>query len=236
MTTQSQLVDELVAESLRPDMRAMISGYVTQTIRELHNDPQSRAAILFPANMYEAELVANQTERYTWQFPRPQLFQAMESVYYVNMGTYARQRSPSSAHAFSQEVLTQQYFYRTGDSIAFAGYGGENARIHVAFYEYVRSLVYKTASERKVQWDADSQQYKYAADITTPEQRTQALERETNWILSRHDELVRQGTRAKLYSRLKDVERARLSYSLYESLRPSMIDAETAQARVFYTR
>src|SRR3546814_5049537 len=46
-----------------------------------------------------------------------------------------------------------------------------------------------------------------------------SLAKATNWILSRHEDVVAEGARAKVYKRLSYTERARTSYSMYMSLR-----------------
>lgn len=234
MTTQSQLVDEMVAETLRPDMRMAISSYVNQVIRELHQEPQSKTAIGFSENLYEDQLYANAETGFLWTLPRPHLFMRMAMVWYDRFGKPVRQRAPQTMHPSINPIASDRFWYRTGTQIAFSGYGGDNAGIKLAWYEYPRQLEYKLQAQRLVRWDNDSQGYVFAPSVTTPDEREAALLQSTNWIMMRHTELVKQGIRAKLYARLGQYDRARLAYSQYESLRPGMVSAETADPENVY--
>lgn len=236
MATQSQIVDELVRETLRPDMLELISSFLNQVVRELHQENKGQSAVKFSSNLYEAELTADSDELFTWKYPRPALIQAIETVYYPVPGKTATLRYPSSVHAFLNEVNGQYYYYRTGDALAFNGYGGSGATIQLAWYEYPRRLVYQTAANRKVTWDDANQIWVYDASLTTDEMKDAALVQATNWVLYRHTELVKQGVRSKLHARLGQTDRARLAYSLYEQLRPGMVSAETAETGATYYR
>jgi hypothetical protein len=236
VTTLSQMVDELVVDTLRPDLRATIANAVNQTIRELHNHPQSGTTILYDENLLEAVLTADSDIGFTWTLPRPHLFQVLEAVYYATVGKYAKLRKPSAIHRFIGEVDGQFYYYRTGPSIAFNAYGGTGAQIQLAWYEYPRALAYQSAASRLVTWSEAAQEFTFASSVTTPEAQLAALELATNWLLARHAELVKQGVRAKVYARLGNYDRARLSYSLYESLRPGMMDAESIDRSVNYSK
>ena len=58
MTTFSQLVDSVVEDTRRPDLRTTIGQYVNQQIRELHIGPNG-AAMKYNDNLVEIELTAD---------------------------------------------------------------------------------------------------------------------------------------------------------------------------------
>lgn len=58
MTTLSQLVDDLLVELVRPDMRSMLVDYANQTVREMHFRPATNAPVLFDANRYEEQILS----------------------------------------------------------------------------------------------------------------------------------------------------------------------------------
>lgn len=218
-------------------MRSTIAGFVNQTIRELHFDPSSGVAISYTRNLQELAITATVDDQQTWDFSNPQLFQRMEAVYYPQYGKYARQRSPSTAHAFMGEVDADYYYYRAGSYLVFSCYGATGAEIDLAYFEYCRKLPYYTSALNPVHWDEIAQGYAYLpaydVDDTT---RLAARVLCTNWMLETHEELIKEGARAKLYVRLSDVDRAKLHYSLYQSLRPGMVSSESYDSVATYSR
>jgi hypothetical protein len=81
---------------------------------------------------------------------------------------------------------------------------------------FVKTLAYKTANQRTIEYDKDTDTYSLVGGGTPTEEQ---LEVETHWLLQRHGECVKEGTRAKLYKRLADESRARMAFSAFESMR-----------------
>lgn len=228
MTTFSQLVDSVIAESRRPDLRTIIENQLNLTMRELHADAKTGLALRYGANLVELSIQPDTEPGYTWTIPNPHLFQNLEAVYYPLLGVAPKLRNPGSAMAYLQNPDGQFYFYRTGDAYAFAGYGGVEGLIYLAYYARLRRLKYLSPAQRLVTWDIDAQDFVFADSIAGDEEEQQAaLQAETNWMLMRHEDLLAQGVRSKVYARLGDQNRSRLAYSLYESLRPGMVSAES---------
>jgi hypothetical protein len=231
VTTFSQAIDDLVAETRRPDMKAILGDYLLQTIRELHVDTKSGSvgrALKFPDNLVEDELTADAETGFTWAIAAPHRFQLFESAYYENRGLYSRNRSPSSAFAFSEEINGDVYHYRSGNYFCFSGYGGLDAIIKIAYYQYPARLTYYSAALRPAVWSDEAQGWTYldSYDITD-ETRANAVALVTNWMLLRYPDLLKEGTRAKLYKRLNDPDRARMAFSAFESMKPLLISSET---------
>lgn len=228
MTTFSQLVDSLVLEHNRPDLRAAIESYVNLTIRELHTASKSGGSIYYLANLLEDQITADVAEGFTWDIPRPHVFQKLEAVRFDSFGTgkgaYPKERTPSSLQIQSQ---FDRLFYRSGSTIAFINYGGVDAVISLAWYEMPRILRYYQAAARPATWDVDSQSFTYITGYSgTDDLKLEARELTTNWVLDRWEELVAQGVRTKIYARAGDEIRSKLAYSTFEALRPGMVSAE----------
>lgn len=236
MTTFSQLVDSVVIESRRPDMKKSIESYVNQTIRELHIMPNSGAALLYKSNMIELEITADVETGFIWNFPRPQSYQAIQTVFYTGPQKHAIERLPSTIHMFLGEVDGRYYYYRTGDGLAMSGYGGVGGGIKIAYFEFPRRLTYYAVADRPVQWDAETETWVYKDGIVTEAEKLAALQKCTNWMLFRWEDIVKQGAIAKVFTALANYDRARLAYSLYESLRPGLVSAEQYTPPVYQPR
>jgi hypothetical protein len=229
MTTFSQLVDELVTEIRRPDMRVEIATYLNQTIREMHFDPTSGAAAQFKDNLLEDQAVATVENGYVWDLPNPALFQQIAAVRFDSIfvndesSVYIRERTPGPG-------LSGQcrFWYRTGPGITFHGYGGVGGIITIAWFEFPRALKYYPAANRPASWDIDlGWSYDPAFD-TTDELRASARFFTTNWMLERWSVIVAEGLRAKVYKRISDTERARTAFSAYTTLRKGVYTSESS--------
>lgn len=227
MTTHSQLVDRVIGETHRPDLLSDISDYLNQTVRELHFTPEMGNAIFYQENLRERQLTASLESGFVWQITNPALFQGMQAVRYDSVPLR------DSEFAFARELVPGRnmsshihYFYRAGDTYAFAGYGGLNSVISLAYYEYPRRLKYRAPAERFAVWD-DEIGWTYHEDWSdTDELKLDARNLSSNWILLRWADVCAEGLRAKVYKRLSDDSRARTSYSLYSQLRQGLFTSE----------
>lgn len=199
-----------------------VVSYVNQTIRELHFHPSNNGAVLYRENLREVLLTANVGTGFGWDIPDPLTFQAMQAVRYDSRGKYAREATPSRALA-----EMDSYFYRAGSRYSFADFGGINATISLAYYEYPRPLAYRPAGSRPATFGVESG-WTYAPSVNTPELQAAARLMTSNWLLMRWADVVAEGVRAKVYKRVSDTERARTSYSLYQSLRMGLVTSESA--------
>ena len=233
MTTFSQLVDTIVSESRRPDMVQEISTYINQTIRELHFDSERNKILFFNDNFRESQLTASSESGFSWTIPNPAVFQKLKTVNYpTNMDWDGKpiwpQRTTPGRHLNGMKY----FYYQAGNQFFFEGYGGLNAKINLGWFEFPRRLPY-VAENRLVTWDEENQDFVYDPSLVTDEQKADALAKATNWILTRHEDVVAEGARAKVYKRLSDTERARTSYSMYMSLRGGFWSNEVAFTESF---
>lgn len=228
MTTFSELVDKMVAETKRPDMRVEIATYLNQTLRELHFEPQRGNAVFYKDNYKEDRIVSAVSSGFSWAIPSPQNFQApaaarYDSVYSDGAQVWAKEMRPGPAMA--REPYS---FYRAGGAFYFNNYGGVNASISWSWYEYVAALKYYAVGFRPATYDIESgwdYLTAYDVDDTT---RANAESLVSNWLLIRWSTVIEEGLRAKVYKRVADETRARTSYSLYSTLRQGLYTSETS--------
>lgn len=230
MFTLSQLVDDLAAECSRPDMLSDLARFVNQTIREVHISPDRKAAVLFKSNFQELQLQATSETGFTWDVPNPATFQVMAGVQFPETydfggnAVWAKEVTPGP-HLRQKDY----YYYRVGDTFAFSGYGGLDRYINLGYYEFPKSLkYYPDDATRPAEYDPEDG-WTYPAGAATDEDKATARLNSTNWLILRWSDVVSEGVRAKLYKRLADTERARTSYSMYESLRQGLWTSETMQ-------
>lgn len=229
MYTFSQLVDEIVSETKRPDLVSDISRYLNQTIREVHFTEDRGAALFFLENFRETQITSLSETALVWEIPEPTTFQKMAGVRYDNVWddngeqVWAKESTPGR-HLNSMS----RFFYRVGGTYVFAGFGGLNSKVSLAWYEFPRSLKYKAAGARPAEYDIESG-WVYGSGIVTDEQKLGARELSTNWLLMRWNQVIAEGLRAKVYKRLSDDSRAGKSYSLYQAQRHGLWTSETAE-------
>ena len=228
MTTYSQLVDAMILESRRPDMAAEIQAYVNQTIRELHFTPDTNAALLYRENLREAQLIANTESAFSWDQPNPATWQTMAAVRFNSMldntglPRFANPRMPGRG----MNPMECSY-YQSGGSFIFQNYGGLNAVIDLAYYEYPTRLKYYAPADRLASYDVETG-WSYHVSVTTPEAQVTAREKSSNWILLRWEDLIREGVRAKIYKRTGDDTRGRTAYSAFTAMRRNIESSELA--------
>jgi len=239
MFTHSQLVDNLVAELMRPDLRVAFSNALNQTIRELHTtqDQQSGSAIPigYVQNLYEDLLTADADVGFSYDLVNPNRFQLMEAVYYAQFGKYATERKPSTIRAFNGSVDGAEYgYYRAGNQIFFDNYGGSGAQIAIAWFEHIQRQTYYPVGSRPCQWNVETEEFDYytvdGTDYSAPANQERAQYLCTNWMIQRWFDTLSQGVRAKIWARLADDVRGKTAYSAYQALRPQLINSETYTA------
>jgi len=225
MTTFSQLVDELVLETRMANMTREIASYLNQTIREVHFDPQTNAILYFRDNYREEQIIADSESGSSWTVPRPELLQDVSLVRYDSVII-------DGEMTYAEEYTTRMgrnrpcYSYmRAGSKVFFSSYGGLNARISLAYFEYPPPLTYMARNQRPCEYDLFG--FNYAEEYaTTEEAQTQAQLVCTNWLLMRWRTVIEEGLRAKIYKRLSDDARSRTCYSQFQALRRGLMTAE----------
>lgn len=235
MTTLSQIIDDLIAETMRPDMKRQMVGFANQTIRELHFEKNSGMAIGFKSNLVETYLTADNDDGFGYDIPRPQLFQRVEAVWFDSIGRYVRESNPASS--MLSDLDSRFSWYRSGHRLVFNGYGGVGSGIRLAYFEYPRRLEFYDQASRPVKWDTTEDIFVYKVEYDgTPELREKALWLSTNWLIYRWQDYVMQGVKAKVYARLQQMDRARLAYAAFKEMVPHIISAETYETQTVFMR
>lgn len=225
-TTFSQLVDKMVQETLRPELRVQVASYLNQAIREVHFDPQTNGAMKFKDNFTELSLTAGVESGFTWEIANPDRFQAMQVVQYPNVYVDDKESFPEELVPSRGMVGKTRFYYRASGVYVFKGYGGVNGIVNLGFYEYPRALKYYPVDQRVATYD-DVMGWTYADTVVTPGDEALARQMTSNWLLIRWDTVLEEALRAKVYKRLEQTERARTSYSLYTALRRGLVTSES---------
>jgi len=246
MYTHSQLVDNLIAELMRPDLQVAFSNALNQTIRELHTTKGDGGSLPVPvgfkSNLNEDILTADVDTGFSYTLENPTRFQMVEAVWYANPGVYATERMPSSIRAFDGNVDGAEFgWYRSADQIFFDNYGGAGSQIAIAWFDHVQRQSYYDSDARPCEWDEASESFIYKTVGTvdynsTPELQAKARYLCTNWMIQRWFDTLSQGVRAKVWARLGDDVRGKTAYSSYEALRAPLIQTETLVMTPRYRR
>jgi hypothetical protein len=237
MTTFSQLVDKVVLETSRPDLRDQIADYLNQTIREIHFNPDNGEVVFYESNYREAQIVATAESAQAWQLPDIATFQKelcvrFDDVWSGDGPTFAEKAIPGP-----KMHQLDYFYYRGADTLVFGGqrgYGGIGARVSVAWFEYPRGLRYYALAQRPASYALDTG-WTYAAEFNTNDAtRLIARDRVTNWVLQRWEPALLEGLRAKIYKRVGDESRQRTSYSLFMQLRKGLMSSEASDYGVYH--
>ena len=232
MYTFSQMVDAIVSEVRRPDLRVDIARYVNQTIRECHFDPETNAVQFYKDNTREFRLPTTSESGQVWDIPTPTCFQKLAAVQYENVfDRTGNSVWPEETQPGRHLVHLTHYYYQAGSSFVFSGYGGLNAIINLYYFVFPSGLPYMAAECRPMEFNEFGGKI-YAEDWSHDHSREDADCLTTNWLLTRWSDVVAEGVRAKVYKRVSDTERARTCYSLYAQLRKGLATNETASLGV----
>lgn len=233
--TFSQLIDSILVECNTPQLEVVAPSYVNQTLRELHADPSPahKGAVMYRDNLKEVQVTATGDTGFLWQIPNPQVFQTVQAVRYdsrrdaLGNSIFAKEIMPGSSMN-SQDAR----WYRGGQTISFNCYGGVNALISIAWFEFTASLKYFPVGQRPAEYDLVNG-WTYKTEYNTSDaQRLLAQSLVTNWLLQRWDMVVEEGLRQKIYKRMTDA-RAQTSYSLYQSGRQELVSSESISVGIW---
>lgn len=226
MTTFSQVVDDLVSELKRPDLRTEITSYLNATIRELHSNRATKLPILYGENRLETT-VTTTASPHLWDIPRVQRFQLLEAAYCPELGRYIQAKAPRAIYLESDAPFKNEFWYRTGPQIAFYGHTVGDT-LTLSYFEYPRAFIYYAESDRPCVWDPESETFGYHADYDADAAENAAAEELcTCWLIMRwSEEVLKEGVRAKIWRRIGNKERAGVSYSAYEASKDTVQFAE----------
>lgn len=221
MTTFSQLVDSMVLEFRRPDMRSAISNTVNQIVREIHSRPGTGSNVGFDANRCEDSLLLIGDGPYQWAMPSVTRFQILESALSKSRRLKLRRKTPQ-LYGRGEFELPYPTYYQSGAVFCLDGVA-QGDTILFSYFLYPARLAYYSPNNRPVSYDTATDQYLTQAGTVATDDELLTV---TNWVLARWTSVLEQGVRAALHRMLGDVDRARLAYSAYEQARGLLWQSE----------
>jgi len=221
--TFNACVDEVVAESGRPDKRSLIADYVNTSIRECQG-------LAFFSSDLEEESVTPTADPHIWD--KPNLFYKLKTVKYAN-GEY-----PDFIQPGKGLIDKDYYYYGTGNSIAYFGCGSSSTdTISLAYYQYLQRLRYRNPGQRPAIWNIDLLAWEYydltgigLLNYTLSANQETARNLVTNWLLFRHFDLIKEGALAKIFKNINDLQRSSMAFSLFSSLKVNLLNMEAHES------
>lgn len=212
----SELIDSCIQRSGRKDRQADIIDYANTTIREC------QTLALFHRDLVEETVLAT-AEPTVWTLPNT--FRQMRVVLYPD-GMYPDYMMPGK-----QQKYLDRYYYAASGYMVFVGCGTQGATtlsqvIKLAYYSYLPRLKYYAVGSRPAVYDDETNAWTYNPVTTDPDEQAAARAKVSNWLLTHYNEMIKEGTLAKLFKSIKDQERSMMSYSLYKSMQEDIKKAE----------
>src|SRR3546814_8329244 len=94
--------------------------------------------------MREVQLTATSESDFSWEIPNPGVWQKLRTVAYASKLNYDGQPTwPQRTVPGRHLNHMKEYFYQSGNKFFFNCYGGMNALINLAYFEFPRRLVYQ---------------------------------------------------------------------------------------------
>lgn len=232
----SEIVDSVVSRSGRKDRLLDIVDYVNGTIREC------QAKGLFYKDGYEDEIPVALVDPLIWT--PSYAIRHLRTVKYSDL-SYPRLRQPGKV-----QQCQEQYYYAAGNYYVFVGSSGSSwtdptlpGYVYVYSYLWQPRLKYYAVGLRPATYDDEAQVWTYynligvagvsptlQQDWTQAANQPQALLYVTNWLLTDHREMIKEGTLAKLFKSVGDNARANLAYQLYIELRRDFVATELQES------
>jgi hypothetical protein len=213
----------------------MLPAYLNQTVREIHTFSRDGTPVFYEDNRLEESVILSgmtvDPGKYLWTIPNLTVFQAMDAVWYGSVGKYAEERNPRVAMLPNlMNPSDPYYWYRSGPQIAFSTPGLDGQEILLSYFAYPRSLPYFAGGTSPILFNRFTFAYEVNPKYTGPTLTyDQAMAVSTNWVLQRHEDSIKEGVRAKAWKRVDDMNRAKLSYSTFETMKTAI--QQSAQTR-----
>lgn len=216
----SELVDEIIAASGRPEMQADIASYINLTILE------ARSMRFFYKDLVEDQLTTT-AKPHIWTLPR--FFRRLRTVYYPSLDVYPDFLQPGKVQAGKRN-----YYYAAAGYFVFVGDFTVGDSINYGYYQRSRELSYYAAADRPAVWDEDTETWTYLDPQPTTDDEREALRAKvTNWVLKDWRLMVREGVLGKVFN-LKGDPRSRAHYAMYQTvLNGQFLTDEAAEAIAF---
>lgn len=203
----SELVDEVVARTIRPDRLTDHADCANQTIREL----SSRA--YFFKNLVEDTIEAD-SDPYIWT--RPIRIQRLRTIQYSD-GSFPDFIQPGRKQQNQDSYYYGAATYYVLKGVLFSASAGSGS-FNVAYYQFPKNLkYYADVADRPAVYDKTTEEWTYNAAYDTDDvARSVARALVSNWLLADWYDLVKEGTSAKIFKIVNDETRASTHFSFFE--------------------
>ena len=202
----SELIDEAVAISGRPNRITDITTYANNTIRECD------VLELWARDLIEAQLTAAAVP-FTWTVPTN--FRQIRTANYDNLFW------PKFIEPGKKQTDHEFFYYRASDYFVFANVS-TGTLVNIAYYSYLKRLYYFAVGARPAVWDPVAETWSYlSGGVYVPTLGTDALDAAaralvTNWLLEDWYNTILTGTTAKILTAIND-PRAGNNFANYKS-------------------
>ncbi len=214
----SELVDTIIQRTGQGAARkqADIVAYANSTLRELI------MKALFHRDFYEDSETAT-AQPHVMQ--KPTRFRQMRAVKYQTSGIYPKFCFPGV------DLAKYDYSWYAADTyFVFAGMEVDET-IALAYYRYPRRFTYYVAAERPATYSELTESWSYLAAYDTNDTvRATARDLVGHWLLQYWNEVVQEGTMAKILKNVNDQQRASNSFALFKDLQGDILKAESYES------
>lgn len=225
MTSFSQLVDTVIQQTQRPNLKSRIIAIVANVIYELHSTAD-KGVIFYAANRKEELLNITVDQVLTWDAPinlqRVEAARYDLVLDYRNHPVYAKEVKPG--RRMNDEPF---YFYRNAGGFTFVNCGSVGWTISLAYFQRLTPLVYYEVVDRPATWDPVTLTWSYLTAVTD-QQKVDAEALVTHWMLQDHDAVILEGALATLWKEAGDA-RSIASFSRYSTLRQALETQESVE-------
>jgi len=218
MTTFSQLVDNVVQQSNRPNLLTRIATVVANVIYELHFT-RRRGVIFYAQNRREQLLTLTADQVFNWTAP-PRL-QIVEAARYDGILDYKNKQVYATPVKPGRRMNDEKYyFYRNASGFIFVNCGSIGQTISVAYFQRLAPLVYYPVGQRPATWDESTATWSYLNAVTQQDKEAaEALV--SNWLTQEHDAVILEGSLAAIWKEAGD-QRSIPTFARYSSLREAL--------------
>ena len=218
----SEVVDQIILRSGRPDRQADIISWLNSTIRE------TQTTALYYKDLVEDQVIATSSP-FIWTYPR--FMRNLKTVKY-GTDTYPKFVQPGK---LQRDINDDYYFYAASTYYVFNGIGNpsdtyvdpvtglSDNTISLAYYTYSPRLNYYALGSRPALFDDVNDLWTFQDGSTMPYEGTPTTQQQIwinqvyNWLIMLYPDLLIEGVLAKLFKSIKDDARAVTAYSLYRS-------------------
>lgn len=222
----SELVDDVVRRTNRPDFLLDIVKYANSVIRTVHH------CEVFYRDLKEVEVIVNDgmgdnPQTYVWD--RPADFRLLSTVKYLGHWLNPKESFPPNIPPGIGQSNRDRFYYAVGDKFVFYDKLGIN-RIGISYLTKPKTFKYYPENERPAVYNRVDGTWKYLVvnpdgtksyvdTLGDPALELAAQDLVADWLIRDYDDMLSSGISTKIFSILQD-PRNKVEYSTFkEALR-----------------